>query len=102
MTSRRSLYRQIGGHHWKSGIQKHLQQTIPRERTFVYTIDSGWVYIIEDTPNQNNSLQLKTFHIDYQKYNLDFDNPDFEQRINNILDNPTYNILSVINVKTNT
>tara|TARA_Y100000287_G_C14179841_1_gene334316 strand:- start:168 stop:476 length:309 start_codon:yes stop_codon:yes gene_type:complete len=102
MSSSSRLIRQIGGHHWTAGIEIHLQQNVPRQRTFVTTMDTGWVYVVEDTPNSNNSIQLKVFYIDYQRYNINFDSDDFEESLNNLLDNPNNNIISVVNVQTST
>jgi hypothetical protein len=102
MSSPSRLIRQIGGHHWKVGIKTHLQQNVPRQRTFVTTTDTGWIYVVEDTPNSNNSIQLKVFYIDYQHYNINFDSDDFEPSLNNLLDNPSNNIISVVNVQTST
>ena len=65
-------------------------------------MDTGWVYVVEDTPNSNNSIQLKVFYIDYQRYNINFDSDDFEESLNNLLDNPNNNIISVVNVQTST
>jgi hypothetical protein len=96
------LNRQIGGHHWKEGIKIHLQQNVPRQRTFVTTMETGWIYVVEDTPNSNNSMQLKVFYIDYQRYNINFASDYFESNLNNILNNPVNNIISVVNVQTST
>tara|TARA_B100001250_G_C19738038_1_gene761721 strand:- start:306 stop:608 length:303 start_codon:yes stop_codon:yes gene_type:complete len=96
--NRVSLYRQLGGHHWKNGIREHLNQTYPRPRTIVSSYYTGWNYIIEDTPNSSCNLQLKTFYIDYSNNNIDFESPDFEQQLNQYIDT---NPLSVLNVRTN-
>ena len=102
MTTKPNLSRQLGGHHWRNGIIEHLEKGIPRTRTIVCAMDTGWIYLIEDTPNRENSIQLKVFCIDYQHYNINFDSDDFEANLNNLLDNPNNNIISVVNVQTNT
>lgn len=91
------LYRQLGGHHWKKGIFYHLQKDYPRERTIVCSYFNGWNYVIEDTPNNSDELQLKTFHINYKNNNIDFESNNFIQQLNQYIDT---NPLSVLNVRT--
>ena len=95
--NRASLYRQLGGRHWKYGIIDHLKQTYPRQRTIVCSYYNGWNYIIEDSPNNSRHLQLKTFYIDYYNNNIDFQSTNFEQQVNQYIDT---NPLSVLNVRT--
>ena len=71
------FYRQLGGHHWKNGITEHLNKQFPRERTIVASYFNGWNYINEDTPNNPQSLQLKTYHINYNNNNLNFESDNF-------------------------
>lgn len=94
------LYRQIGGHHWKKGVINHLKKTYPRPRTIVASFHTGWVYVIEDKPDFNkNKLLLRTFHINYQNNNIDFESSIFNEQLNSYLNT---NPLSVITVTTNT
>ena len=93
--SRTILHRQLGGHHWKNGVTEHLNQKYPRKRTIVCSYLSGWNYIIEDSPNNSQYLYLKTFHINYNQNNIDFDSPDFEQQLNTYINT---NPLSVLNI----
>ncbi len=93
------LYRQLGGNHWKNGIIEHLKQQFPRERTIVCSYFNGWNYVIEDTPNNPQSLQLKTYHINYNNNNLHFESDNFIYQLNEYIDT---NPLSVINVRTAT
>ena len=96
--NRASIFRQLGGHHWKNGIREHLNQRYPRQRTIVCSYNTGWNYIIEDSPNSSRYLQLKTFYIVYNNNNnIDFESPDFEQQLNQYIDT---NPLSVLNVRT--
>jgi hypothetical protein len=93
-----SLVRQIGRNKWNDAITYHLNKTYPRSRTVVEYHLTGWLYVIQDSPNNCESLQLKSYFIN--NIILDIDSPTFGQDVNDLLDNN--NILAVTNVSVST